>query len=250
MMWVQPSAMAARKGTASKTAASTRRFPRCRIGRPATCMCSTGHQHALEPSFFHLSVTSSHASSTSRGHTQRWLVSLQVHLQEWAGAPQYVVKKMSLYPPTEGLMPKYDHKVTAQNPAKLSAAHLGDIGTGPQAGLQVAGICKVLQDDWLQRVQAGGHHLQGHLAAQHRIPVQRPLLLDDVQQKVQVQRWRCRRAMKTSAQPREASKQHRLLVQRRLLLDDVQQEFQVERRRCTTGEMASIGSTEDRALPW
>ena len=96
MMWVQPSAMAARKGTASKTAASTRRFPRCRIGRPATCMCSAGHQHALGPSFFHLSVTSSHASSTTRGHTQRCLVLLPVHLQEWAGAPEYTVQKISL----------------------------------------------------------------------------------------------------------------------------------------------------------
>lgn len=36
MMWVHPSAMAARKGMASKTAASTRREPLCWMGSPAT----------------------------------------------------------------------------------------------------------------------------------------------------------------------------------------------------------------------
>ena len=132
---------------------------------------------------------------------------------------------------------------------QMSAAHLGDIRAGPQTGLQVTGVCKVLQDDWLQRVQAGGHHLQGHLAAQHSVPVQRPLLLDDVQQKVQVQRRRCKRAMETSAQYREASKQHCHLVQQALLLYVLQQEVQVQRMRCTIGAMASIGSTEDPATP-
>ena len=61
MMWVQPSAIAALKGTASNTAASTRRFPRCRMGRPATCvrppLCHP-HVYSCKSNLHHLVPTS------------------------------------------------------------------------------------------------------------------------------------------------------------------------------------------------